>query len=166
MVGWSDADWAANPDTKCRVASYVFMVAGAAVSWSVKLLPTVCLSSIESEYSSLTRAGKEAIAARSALSDLNQKQDKPTIVFCDNMSPIALTLTAKFHSRTGHIDVAHHFIRHLVLSKQVSVQHVGTNSNLADLLTKGLPKDRHHTLTSQLSLQNYNSETDARISGS
>lgn len=129
------------------------MVAGAAVLWSVKLLPTVCLSSTESEYDSLTRAGKEALVARSKLSDLHQAQEKPTTVYCDNMSAIALTLSTNFHSRTRHIEVAYHFIRHLVSSGWVVVQYVHTSSNLADILTKGLPKDRHHSLTHPLGLR-------------
>lgn len=152
LEGWSDADWAANLDTRKSIAAYVFTLVGAAVSWSCKLLPTICLSFTESEYGALTRAGKEAVSGRATLKDLNQKQEKPTCIYCDNQSAIALTHNPRFHERTRHIEVAHHFIRHLYQSKQVDVQYVATEENISDLLTKGLARDRHETLVKKLGL--------------
>lgn len=152
LTGWTDADWAANPDSRKSIAAYVFTLNGAAVSWSSKLLPTVCLSSTESEYGALTRAGKEAVACRATLKDVSQTQVQPTTVNCDNQSAISLCYNVRFHARTRHIEVAHHFIRHLVSTKQVTVKFVKTEDNLADLLTKGLSRDRHFYLVHQLGL--------------
>lgn len=152
LIGWSDADWAADVDNRRRIAAYVFTVGGVAITWLCKLLPTVCLSSTESEYSALTRAGKEAISARYSLSDLNQDVSKPTSIMCDNQSAIALTQNTKFHARTCHIEVAHHFIRDLVATAQVRIEYVQTKNNLADLLTKGLTRDRHNMLMTRLGL--------------
>lgn len=110
LCGWSDADWAADSDSRRSIATYAFTVAGAAVSWSCKLLPTMCLSSTESEYGAVTRAGREAVSARATLKDIGQQQSEPTLLLCDNQSAIALTLNPRFHARTRHIEVAHHFI--------------------------------------------------------
>lgn len=112
LTGWTDADWAANPDSRKSVAAYVFTLCGAAASWSSKLLPTICLSSTESEYGALTCAGKEAVACRATLKDVNQVQTAATIIHCDNQLAISLSFNARFHARIRHIEVAHHFIRH------------------------------------------------------
>lgn len=128
------------------------MLAGAAVSWSCKLLPTICLSSTESEYGALTRAGKEAVSGKATLKDLNQRQQRPTRIHCDNQSAIALTHNPRFHACTRHIEVAHHFIRHLFQTKQVDVQYITTEENISDLLTKGLTRDRHEILVKKLGL--------------
>lgn len=134
------------------IAAYVFTLGGSAVTWSTKLLPTICLASTESEYGSLTRAGKEAVAGPLTLSDLEQKQSRPTKTYCDNQYAIALSRNARLHVRTRHVEVAHHFIRHLTTTKQVEVEYVRTKENLANLLTKGLPNDQHTSLTMKLGL--------------
>lgn len=122
------------------------------MSWSSKLLPTICLSLTESEYGALTRAGQEAVSDRATLSDLQEAQEKPTTIHCNNQSAIALTWIDRFHARNRHIDVAYHYIRHLVSSKQVEVSYVPTEDNLADQLTKGLGKERHLMLSRKLGL--------------
>lgn len=116
----------------------MFTLNGTAVAWSCKALPTVCLSSAELEYGVLSRAGKEVVSSRLTLADLKQLQTGPTLLYSDSQSAIALASGTKFHSRTRHIEVAQHFIRHLIDSKQATVAYVSTEDNIADLLTKAL----------------------------
>ncbi len=59
LIGYSDASWAAEPGRK-STSGYVFMLRGAAVSWSSKQQSTIALSSAESEYVALCWAGREA----------------------------------------------------------------------------------------------------------
>lgn len=84
--------------------------------------------------------------------DLNQKQVSSTLINCDIQAAIALAQNAGFHARTRHIEVTYHFIRRLIESKKVNVQYVTSESSLANLLTKGLSKDRHVSLHKQLGL--------------
>ena len=46
----------------------------------------------------------------------------------------------KFHVRTKHIDVWYHFIRALVRTGKVEITYVPMDDNLADVLTKALPR--------------------------
>lgn len=46
------------------------------------------------------------------------------------------------HSRTKHIDIRHHFIRELVESKVIALEHVQTDKQLANIFTK-LLDDKH-----------------------
>lgn len=149
---WSDADWASDLDSRRSVAAFVLTVSKAAMSWSSKQLPTICLSSAESEYGALSRAGREVLATRSTLCDLNQEQSTSTLISCDSQAAIALAKSARFHVRTQHIEVAFHFIRELSESSKVHVEYVASKDNLTDLLTKGLAKDRHFKLVHMLGL--------------
>jgi hypothetical protein len=50
----------------------------------------------------------------------------------------------KYHSRTKHIDVQHHFVRECVKNNSISLSYVPTTEMAADMLTKALPRDKHH----------------------
>jgi hypothetical protein len=60
------------------------------------------------------------------------------IIYCDNSSVISISKNPLQHSRTNHIDIRHHFIKNLVESKIVLLEHVNTKHPLADLFIKSL----------------------------
>lgn len=124
LVGWSDADWAADLDQRRSIAAYVFIVNGTAITWSCKLLPTICLSTAESEYGALSRTGKEVISACVTLADIGQVQTEATLLCSDSQSAIALASNSRFNSRTRHIEVSQHFARHLIQSGQMKLKFV------------------------------------------
>lgn len=153
VVGWSDADWASDPDERRSIAAFVFTINGTAITWNCKLLPTICLSSAESEYGALSRAGKELVSIRITLSDVGQSMDEPMLINSDSQSVIALASSSRFHSRTRHIGVAQHFIRQLIQDNQAVLRYVSTEDNVADLLTKALSRDKHFMLMTRIRLQ-------------
>ena len=144
IFGYSDADWGGDRDTRRSTTGYLFMIeeAGGAVSWGSKLQPTVALSSAEAEYMAACAAVQEAIHLRLLLRDLGFEQKEPTVIFEDNQGCIALSDNPVFHKRTKHIDIRYHFIRERVASGEVELKYVATEHQLADLLTKGLPKPK------------------------
>ena len=71
------------------------------------------------------------------LEEYNVRQEVMTL-FCDNMSAINISKNHVLHSRTKHIDIRHHFIRELVEDKIVTLEHVATKNQLADIFTKAL----------------------------
>jgi hypothetical protein len=64
ILGYTDSDWAGDVDTRRSTSGYVFLMCGAAVSWSSKLQSSPALSSVEAEYMACTRAAQEAIWIR------------------------------------------------------------------------------------------------------
>jgi hypothetical protein len=83
-----------------------------------------------------------ALYFRRLLTDLGFSQKRPTVIYEDNQGAIALAQNPVGHKRTKHIDIKYHFIREHVQSGDVELVYVPTEYQLADLLTKPLPRAR------------------------
>ena len=59
-------------------------------------------------------------------------------LYCDNTSAINISKNLVQHSRTKHIDIKHHFIRELVEEGVIALEHIPTEKQLTDILTKPL----------------------------
>jgi hypothetical protein len=54
------------------------------------------------------------------------------------MSAIELSKSPVYHERSKHIDTRYHYILDCIKQGKVDVDHVGTDHQLADILTKPL----------------------------
>ena len=84
LGGYSDTDWAGDPDDRHSTTGNTFIMSGEAVSWFSKKQPMVALLTAEAEYVSLIGATLEAVCLRRLLSDLNTCPKKPTVLKEDN----------------------------------------------------------------------------------
>ncbi|URE07325.1 Retrotransposon protein [Musa troglodytarum] len=75
--------------------------------------------------------------------NLHQEQKEATEIFCDNKATIAMTKNPTFHGRTKHIEIRYHFIRDFVASGAIAMKYYGTDEQVADILTKSLPVQKH-----------------------
>ena len=81
---------------------------------------------------------KEAIWLRGLVNELGLTQ-KVLTMFCDSQSVIHLTKNNRYHDKTKHINIKHHFIRDVVVVGEIMVEKIHTSDNPADMLTKPLP---------------------------
>ena len=123
-LGWVDADFAGDLDTRRSTSGEVFMMSGGPVSWSSKKQATVALSTTEAEYVALTRSSKQAMWMYSFLDELHMPQERPALLYGDNLGAAALARDAKGHARVKHIDIREHYIRERVAAGDVEIQHV------------------------------------------
>lgn len=142
LTGYSDADYAGDIDTRKSTTGYVYTLNGAAISWSSKRQPTVAASTTEAEYMAAAAAVKEGLWLRKLFSALDIPLTTVNIN-CDNQSTIKLLKNPIFSVRSKHIDVAHHFARERVKSKEVTFHYIPTGDNAADIMTKVLPLSKH-----------------------
>ena len=155
LVGYTDADWAGDKDTRRSTSGYIFNLGSAAISWSSKRQATVALSTCEAEYMGQTQAAKEAIWLSGLLDELKSPgmtNALPAVgapayclavtIFCDNQGAQALARNPTSHARSKHIDIQQHFVRDKVQDGTLDLQHVSSNDQIADGLTKPLPKDK------------------------
>ena len=61
LVGFTDSDWAGEPDDRKSTASYVFSLGSGLVTWACKKQQDIALSSTEEEYQAMVNASQEAI---------------------------------------------------------------------------------------------------------
>jgi hypothetical protein len=139
LFRYADTDWASDVNDCKSTSSYMFKLAGAAVSWSSKKQTSIALSSTEAEYISGAHTAKEAVWLRQLLSELGLDTLSPTVLHIDNQSAIVIAKNPEFHDRTKHIDVRHHFLRQVVEDSTVELRYTPTGDQVTDALTKGLP---------------------------
>jgi len=74
------------------------------------------------------------------------------LLLCDNTSAINIQKIQVQHSRTKDIEIRHHFIRDHVSNGDCEIQFVATESQLAEIFTKPLSKDRFYSLRNELEI--------------
>jgi hypothetical protein len=70
----------------------------------------------------------------------------------DNQAAIDYVNNSGHHTCSKHIDIPHHFVHEKLISGEISIQYCASEDNLADLLTKALPKPKHQDLTACLGM--------------
>ena len=71
LVGFSDADWAAETNGRRSVTGYLFSLGDSPISWNSKMQTTVANSSTEAEYLAMGASTKEAIYLERLLTELD-----------------------------------------------------------------------------------------------
>lgn len=140
LLGYSDADWAGDVDSRLSTTGWVFLLGGAAISWSSKRQELVATSTAESEFTSLATAAREALWLRTLLQSLGVPRAGALEIKCDSTSAIAMAKDPILTARNKHYDVKLHFIRQRIARGEICVPYVPSKLNLADPLTKPVPK--------------------------
>jgi hypothetical protein len=147
-----DADYGGCQDTRRSTSGYVFIMAGGPVTWSSKRQATVALSTVEAEYVAMSRCAQQMVWMQSWLREVEVEFSVPSLMKGDSRGAIALTRNTKDHGKVKHIDIRHHYIRELLQSGVITIEQVPSSDNLADLFTKPLPRDHHHSLLTSLNI--------------
>eukprot|EP00253_Pinus_taeda_P017783 PITA_17783 len=84
LVGFTDSDWAGDPDDRKSTAGYVFTLGLGPITWACKKQAVISLSSAEADYRGVVEASKEALRLRQILSEFGFQQQHPTTLWCDN----------------------------------------------------------------------------------
>ncbi|UYV85167.1 hypothetical protein LAZ67_X004795 [Cordylochernes scorpioides] len=152
LVGYSDSDFARDVDSRKSTTGYAFMMNGGTVSWASQRQPIIALSTTESKYIAACSAAKELIWIRRLLQGIGCDITKETELYIDNQAAIKLVENPVFHKRTKHIDVRYHFIRSKHKEGELKVHHVCSSEQLADIMTKPLPRNKFHYLRGLLNI--------------
>jgi hypothetical protein len=123
---------------------YLFSLNGA-VSWRSSRQGGVTLSSAEAEFVAASQAGQEAVYLRALLRGFNFRQvgeiwEDNAEIWEDNAFCIMMSENPANRERTWHVDTRVHDLRELVRDGHVKLLKCAGPQNVADALTKSLPR--------------------------
>ena len=144
LAGFSDSDWVGADDRKSTTGG-CFYVGANLVAWMSKKQNSVSLSTTEVEYITAGSCCSQFLWMKKVLTDYGISQDTK-VVYCDNSSAIDISKNPVQHSKTKHIKIRYHFIRHLVERKIVCLEYIPTKRQNADIFTKPLDRSKFETL--------------------
>ena len=150
LLGFSDADFANNIDDRRSITGYVFLLAGAPLSWNSQTQHTTTLSTMESEYYAVCKAVQEEFYLRMLFDETGLTVDSPLVIKEDNKACISFSKDPGEHKRTKHIDYRHFFVRGQVNDGEVLLDHVDSEHRLADVFTKSFDSKRFTFLRDHL----------------
>ena len=95
-------------------------------------------SSCEYEYCALAFIVAEVLWLDNLLRDLHVPRIDRPLFFYDNKSAIFLSSNPISHRRSKHIDLDYHFLRELVVTGRICIQHVPSTLQVTDVFTKSV----------------------------
>jgi len=144
----------ANSNDLKSTSGYVFLASGGVITWRSKKQTTCAVSSTETEYIALSEAGCKLCWLRSLYYELGFLQKLPTILRGNNNGSIAMVNNPQFHQRSKHIDIRYHWIRDEIIKETINLESCRDPDQTADILTKALPKPKHHKHLYDMGLNN------------
>jgi len=138
--GYTDADYAGDKDEYKSTTGYIFYLANGPIAYSTKLQEVTAQSTTEAEYIALATATKEATFIKAILEELDYFQQSNIPIYSDNNGALLLAKNPTFHARSKHINVRYHLVRQKLADNTISIHYIPTNKQVADGLTKPLPR--------------------------
>ena len=156
---YADADFAGlwrhedEQDPVCVKSrtGYVITLSGCPLLWASKLQREIALSTAEAEYIALSTALRDLLPLRRQFKELVEGLQLQKIkatsmkstIFEDNNACISMATSPKLSPRTKHIAVKYHFFKYHTdyENSDIVIEKIDTTMQLADIFTKGLPKE-------------------------
>ncbi len=161
-----DADFAGlwgaeDPDDPISVKSrtgYILTLGNCPLLWVSKLQSEISLSTMESEYVALSTAMRDVLPMRrlvTAVAKAITGEDQVesiahSDVFEDNNGALTLATIPRMTPRSKHYGTKYHFFRQHVQSGELKINKIATKEQLADIMTKGLPRETFTYLRDKL----------------
>ena len=155
LMCYSDASYGSSLDDRRSYSGYIILLGGAAVSWCSQKQRSVAVSTTEAEYMALSLTSRQLVWIKQGLDQLRQSVKysvtskegaEVDYLLGDNQGSLEFAKNPHINHRSKHIDIHHHFVRERLEAGDFSIVYIPTADNLADILTKHLPKPRHHAL--------------------
>jgi hypothetical protein len=136
-----DADHAGNLVTRRSHTGIIIFLNKSPTLWYSKRQNTVESSTFGSEFVALRTAVELIIGLRYKLRMFGVPVEGPANVYCDNQSVVHNATTPESTLSKKHNAICYHRVREAAAAEIIRVAKEDSKSNLADGLTKPLPRD-------------------------
>lgn len=153
LVGYSDSDLAGDLDDWKSTTSVAYFYGGnliTYISWKQRM---VAFSSCEAEYVAAAITACLGTWLSRLLADLRKEKEGAVILRIGNKSTISLCKNLVYHDRSKHIDTCYHYIRENMENGRIIVEHVTSQEQQADILTKPLGRVKFKEIRSKIGVQ-------------
>ncbi|KAK1683557.1 hypothetical protein QYE76_044405 [Lolium multiflorum] len=142
VTSYTDASWNTDPDDSKSVWVRVY------IEWccsKLGKLEQVHGGEVFNRIGVASEASSEAVWMKRFIVELGVVPSAldPLVIYCDNMGAIANAQEQRSHKRLKHIKLRYHSIREYIEDGEVKICKVHTDLNVADPLTKALPRAKH-----------------------
>ncbi|GJX35667.1 hypothetical protein Tco_0247224 [Tanacetum coccineum] len=134
LTAYLDADHAGCQDTRRSTSGSAQFLGDRLVSWSSTKQKSTAISNYVFQFNKIP-------------------------LYCDNKCAIALCCNNVQHSRAKHSNVRYHFIKGQMENGIMELYFVRTKYQLADILTKPLPRERFNFLVEKLGMRSISPKT-------
>ncbi|MBW0573237.1 hypothetical protein O181_112952 [Austropuccinia psidii MF-1] len=154
LPGWADNDYANDRIDRKSISGILTSVFGNAISWLSKKKTVVARSTTEAEFIAMNICAKQLQWISFLFMEMGMEDSKPTMLN-NNSGATMIAKQAALNANTKHIEVCYKNIRDIVSKKQLTIEKIGTEDMLADVLTKPLGVQKLLKVYSQLHLKEF-----------
>ena len=154
IVWYTNSNFARRQDSMKSTLGYIYLVAGGDVSWKSAKQSLIASSTMAAEFIACYEASNHGIWLQNFVTGLCivDGVDRPLRLFYDNNSAMLYSNNNRSSMKSEYIDIKYLVIKERVHSGQLSIEHIGTDSMIADPLTKGLPLKTFHEHITRMSV--------------
>lgn len=153
MVSYTDASFGANPDNRKSTTGFLFFLCGALIRFRSKTQSLTAQSTVESELQALSFSAREAVYLSNFMWELGFKTFTTVPINSDSTGALSIAGNSMYSARTKHTALRYFYLRELVKRRKVTIHHVKTQLQLADVGTKHLSKSQFEFLVK--AIQNF-----------
>jgi hypothetical protein len=141
IVGYSDSDFAGYLDTDRSTSSYVFKLAGGAISWSSSKQTVMTSSTMYAEFVTCYEVVGQPMWLKKFMPGLRvvDSIERQLKLYCDNEPAVLYAHNNKKIKAAKHINIRFYVVKEKIQDQTISLEHISTKKMIADPLTKDLP---------------------------
>ena len=140
VVGYSYFDFGDYSNDHKSTLGYIFMLAGGAISWKSVKQSLIASSTMYYEFVASYGASSQVVWLRNLILELQviDSNSRSIVIYCDNNVVVFYFKNNKISMGSKHMEIKSLTVKDLVEKGDIMIEHIRTESILADPLTKGL----------------------------
>jgi hypothetical protein len=137
LHGFWDADFAGRRLHRKSTSGTCQFLGSSLLSWSSRKQSSAAYSTTEADYVAAASCCSQLLWITNTMSDFGEEYTHVPLQ-CDSTSAVSVAKNSVLHSKTKHIELRYHFLRDNVEKGKITLIHVPTHDQLADIFTKPL----------------------------